>query len=367
MKKNINIIISGGGTGGHLFPAIAIAQTLKKINESINILFVGAKGKIEEKKVPELGFSIELLNISGFARKLSIKNITFFFKLFSSLIKSAKIIKRFKPDIAVGVGGYASGPLLHVAAKKGIPTLIQEQNSYPGITNKLLSKRAKKICVAYKGTERFFPADKIILTGNPVRDTLLRANETREKAAKYFGLDPKKKIILSVGGSGGARTINNSIVNSIDKFENENIQLLWQTGKYYYEDSLEIVQRKANENIKVKDFITRMDLAFKAADIVISRAGAGTISELCLLKKACILVPSPNVAEDHQTKNAQALTNTGAAILIKDSEANQKLIDTALNLIQNKKKLEELTKNIEKHAVRNSAMIIAQEILKLIK
>ena len=365
MKKNI--IISGGGTGGHLFPAIAIAQALQKADNEVNILFVGAKGKIEETKVPEAGYNIELLNIQGFSRKLSFKNITFLIKLFKSLRKSKKIVKKFKPDVVVGVGGYASGALVYVATKRGIPGLIQEQNSYPGITNKILSKRVEKICVAYDGTERFFPKEKIIKTGNPVRETLLNNDITREEAAKFFGLDPNKKIILSLGGSGGAKSINDGIAENIDKLAKTDSQFIWQTGKFYFDEAKKAENTVKSDNIKVFAFIKRMDLAYKVADVVISRAGAGTISELCLLEKPAILVPSPNVAEDHQTKNAKSLVDKQAAILVKDNETKTKLIDTALKLIDNEQEIKILSENISKQAMQNSAEIIAKEVLKLIK
>ncbi len=366
MQKGKKIIISGGGTGGHLFPAVAIAQALQKIDNSVEILFVGAKGKIEEKKVPEAGYKIELLPITGFARKLSFKNVSFFFRLIRSIRKSKRIVKEFRPDAAVGVGGYASGPLLYVATKRGVPALIQEQNSFPGITNKLLAKRVKKICVAYDDTERFFPKEKIIKTGNPVRENLITSDATKEEAVKFFGLNPAKKVILSLGGSGGAKSINESISGHLKKIINSEIQIIWQTGKYYYANLIDNNEIVRAENIKVLDFIKRMDLAFKAADIVISRAGAGTISELCLLEKSTILVPSPNVAEDHQTKNAMALVNKNAAVLIKDKESREKLIPKAIDLLNNPKNLKELSQNIKKQAFKNSAEIIAKEVLKMI-
>jgi len=364
--KPIKVIISGGGTGGHLFPAIAIAQAVKAAYTDVEILFVGAKGKIEEKKVPEAGYEIELLEITGFARKLTFKNVTFFFKLIKSLRKSKKILKKFKPDIAIGVGGYASGPLVYKASKMGTPVLLQEQNSYPGITNKLLSKRASKICVAYDNLDRFFPTEKIIKTGNPVRENLLISQPSRKEAAEFFGLDPNKKIILSVGGSGGARTINHSIAKNLKSITDADVQIIWQTGGFYFEESDKVAKEHGSANIKATAFISRMDLAFAAADVVISRAGAGTISELCLLEKACIMVPSPNVAEDHQTKNAMALTETGAAILVKDKDAEKELIKTAIELIKNEDECKKLKENIAKHGVKDSAAKIAQEVLKLV-
>jgi UDP-N-acetylglucosamine--N-acetylmuramyl-(pentapeptide) pyrophosphoryl-undecaprenol N-acetylglucosamine transferase len=364
-QKNKNIIISGGGTGGHIFPAISIANAIKEIEPETNILFVGALGKIEMEKVPAAGYEIIGLPVAGLQRKLTLKNVSFIFKLISSLRKSRKIIKDFNPDVAVGVGGYASGPVLRMANKKGIPTLIQEQNSYAGITNKLLAKKAKKICVAYEGMEKYFPKNKIILTGNPVRQDLLEKIGNREEAISHFDLDKNKKTILVVGGSLGARTINQSIIGDIAKIGNSEFQILWQTGKYYYEDAKKSTNETKFENVKVLDFITRMDMAYAAADVIISRAGAGTISELCLVGKPVILVPSPNVAEDHQTKNAKALVNKNAALIIKDIEAREKLIDLVLELIDNKEKLENLSENIKGMALRDSAKIIAEEVLKL--
>jgi UDP-N-acetylglucosamine--N-acetylmuramyl-(pentapeptide) pyrophosphoryl-undecaprenol N-acetylglucosamine transferase len=364
-QKNKNIIISGGGTGGHIFPAISIANAIKEIEPETNILFVGALGKIEMEKVPAAGYKIIGLPVAGLQRKLTFKNVSFIFKLISSLRKSRNILEDFKPNVAVGVGGYASGPVLRMANKKGIPTLIQEQNSYAGITNKLLAKRAKKICVAYEGMEKFFPQDKIILTGNPVRQDLLEKIGNREEAIDHFDLDKNKKTILVVGGSLGARTINQSIIGDIAKIGNSEFQILWQTGKYYFEDAKKSANETKFENVKVLDFITRMDMAYAAADVIISRAGAGTISELCLVGKPVILVPSPNVAEDHQTKNAMALVNKNAALMIKDIEAREKLIDSVLELIDNKEKLENLSENIKGMALRDSAKIIAEEVLKL--
>jgi UDP-N-acetylglucosamine--N-acetylmuramyl-(pentapeptide) pyrophosphoryl-undecaprenol N-acetylglucosamine transferase len=364
-QKNKNIIISGGGTGGHIFPAISIANAIKKLEPDTNILFVGALGKIEMEKVPAAGYKIIGLPVAGLQRRLTVKNISFIFKLISSLRKSKQIIREFKPDVVVGVGGYASGPILRIANKKGIPTLIQEQNSYAGITNKLLAKKAKKICVAYEGMEKYFPSNSIILTGNPVRQDLLDKIGNREEAIKHFNLDEKRKTILVVGGSLGARTINQSIIGDIEKIGKSKFQLLWQTGKYYFKDAKEIAETSAFENIYVLDFITRMDMAYAAADIIISRAGAGTISELCLVGKPVILVPSPNVSEDHQTKNALALVNKNAAILIKDIEAREQLIDSVLELTKNEDQIKRLSKNIKGMALRDSAETIAKEVLKL--
>ena len=364
-KKNKNIIISGGGTGGHIFPAISIANAIKEIEPETNILFVGALGKIEMEKVPAAGYEIIGLPVAGLQRRLTVKNVSFIFKLISSLRKSRKIIKDFKPDVVVGVGGYASGPVLRIANMKGIPTLIQEQNSYAGITNKLLAKKAHKICVAYEGMEKYFPKEKILLTGNPVRQDLLDKIGSRDEAIKYFDLDQNKKTILVIGGSLGARTINQSIIGDLEKIGQSDFQLLWQTGKYYYEDAKNVSNGFGFKNVKVKDFIIRMDMAYAAADIIISRAGAGTISELCLVGKPVILVPSPNVAEDHQTKNAMALVNKDAAIMVCDAEARERLINEAIELISKKEKIESLSKNIKGMALRDSAKIIAQEVLNM--
>ncbi|MFO7828582.1 MAG: undecaprenyldiphospho-muramoylpentapeptide beta-N-acetylglucosaminyltransferase [Bacteroidales bacterium] len=365
--KNKNIIISGGGTGGHVFPAISIANAIRQIEPDSNILFVGALGKIEMEKVPAAGYEITGLPITGLQRRLSYKNIIFIFKLIKSLYQSRKIIKKFKPDVVVGVGGYASGPLLFMANRNNIPTLIQEQNSYAGITNKLLAKKARKICVAYEGMEKYFPKDKILITGNPIRQDLLDKIGSKDEGVEHFSLNKNKKTILLIGGSLGARTINQSVISNIDKIGNSGIQLLWQTGKYYYNDAKVAAENAGFENIKVLDFIVRMDYAYAVADIIISRAGAGTISELCLVGKPVVLVPSPNVAEDHQTKNAMALEKRNAAVMIKDSNAKQELIDTVLDLIHHDEKLNELSENIKEMALRDSAKIIAGEVLKLVE
>ena len=364
-QKSKNIIISGGGTGGHIFPAISIANALKEIDPEINILFVGALGKIEMEKVPAAGYDIIGLPVAGLQRRLTLKNVSFIFKLINSLRKSKQIIKEFKPDVVVGVGGYASGPVLKVANQKGIPTLIQEQNSYAGITNKLLAKKARKICVAYEGMEKYFPKEKIILTGNPVRQDLLDKIGSREEAISHFNLDQNKKTILVIGGSLGARTINQSIIKDIKKIGESEFQILWQTGKYYYNDAKNTADETGFNNVKVLDFIKRMDMAYAAADIIISRAGAGTISELCLVGKPVILVPSPNVAEDHQTKNAMALVKKDAAVMIKDSNANEELLNEAIDLIKDTEKQKKLSDNIIGMALRDSAKIIAEEVLKL--
>jgi UDP-N-acetylglucosamine--N-acetylmuramyl-(pentapeptide) pyrophosphoryl-undecaprenol N-acetylglucosamine transferase len=360
------VIISGGGTGGHIFPAISIANALRLIEPAIDILFVGALGRMEMEKVPQAGYRIIGLPISGFMRKLSMGNVSLLFKLISSLRQSSDIIRKFKPDAVVGVGGYASGAVLFIASRKKIPCLIQEQNSYPGITNRLLSKKAGKICVAYEGMEKYFPADKIILNGNPVRQDLENAENNKNEALKYFNLKPGKKTLLIIGGSLGARTINQSIIKNIARLTVSNIQILWQTGKTYYKDALSEVMIHKPENLFLHDFINRMDLAYSVADVVISRAGACAISELSLVGKACILVPSPNVAEDHQTKNAMVLVKKNAALLIPDNEACDKLVDVAMDLIRDEKKLNELSANIKKMAYKNSAIRIAEEVLTMV-
>lgn len=364
--KPLKIIVSGGGTGGHIFPAIAIANAIKALRPDTEFLFVGAEGKMEMEKVPAAGYKIEGLWISGFQRKLTLSNLAFPFKLISSLLKAKKLLKTFNADAAIGTGGFASGPILQVAANKGIVTLIQEQNSYPGITNKILSKKVDKICVAYNGMEKYFPKEKIILTGNPVRQDILSLEGKRERGIEFFGLDSNKKTILVIGGSLGARTINESIATCIQSFANANIQLIWQTGKGYFETAKAATASYNEKGIKAFDFIQKMDYAYAVADVVISRAGASSISELCLVKKPCILIPSPNVAEDHQTKNAMALVTYNAALLIKDIEAKEKLKETVLNLMQDETQCIKLSENIGRLAFKDSATVIANEILSLI-
>lgn len=362
------IIISGGGTGGHVFPAIAIADALSKMLPGIEILFIGALGRLEMEKVPAAGYKIIGLPVSGFIRKLSAGNIKVVLNLLKSLRQSGRIIKEFRPDAVVGVGGYASGPVLWVAGNKNIPVLIQEQNSYAGVTNKLLGGKAKRICVAYPEMDKYFEASKIVYTGNPVRAALFTKAPEKEKALRFFGLDSNKKTILIIGGSLGARTINNSILESLADFAGNNeTQLLWQTGKFYYKNILEQSKEKETKNIKIFDFIGRMDMAYAAADIIVSRAGAGTISELALVGKPVILVPSPNVAEDHQTKNARALVKENAALLVADNEASAKLTKSIFKLLTDDTRKHELAVNIKKMAVHNSAEQIAEEVLKLIK
>ncbi len=369
MSKPIKykIIISGGGTGGHVFPAIAIADALSKKLPGIEILFIGALGRLEMEKVPAAGYKIIGLPVSGFIRKLSAGNIKVVLNLLKSLRQSGRIIKEFRPDVVVGVGGYASGPVLWVAGNKNIPVLIQEQNSYAGVTNKLLGGKAKRICVAYPEMDKYFEASKIVYTGNPVRAALFTKAPEKEEALRFFGLDSNKKTVLIIGGSLGARTINNSILASLADFAGNNeTQLLWQTGKFYYKNILEQSKDKETKNIKIFDFIGRMDMAYAAADIIVSRAGAGTISELALVGKPVIMVPSPNVAEDHQTKNARALVKENAALLVTDNEAGTKLTKSIFNLLTDDTKKHELAVNIKKMAVHDSAEQIAEEVLKLI-
>ena len=367
MREELRIIVSGGGTGGHIFPAVSIANAIKSQHPEAEILFVGAEGRMEMQRVPAAGYPIKALPICGFDRKHLLKNIAVLFKIWKSRRMARKIISDFRPMAAVGVGGYASGPTLNVAEAMGIPTLIQEQNSYAGVTNKLLAQKAKVICVAYDGMEKFFPADKIIMTGNPVRQNLTKDMPSKEEALRSFNLQPGKKTILIVGGSLGARTINNTLTAGLATIkENTDVQFIWQTGKYYYPQVKEAVKAAgALPNLYVTDFIKDMAAAYAAADLVISRAGAGSISEFCLLHKPVILVPSPNVAEDHQTKNALALVNKQAAIYVKDSEAETTLMDVALSTVNDEQKLKELTENIAKLALPDSARIIAQEVIKL--
>ena len=365
--KPYRVIISGGGTGGHIYPAVAIANQLKAINPEAEILFVGAKGRMEMTKVPEAGYKIVGLWISGIQRRLTLDNLSFPLKVLSSVKASHKIIKEFKPDAVVGVGGYASGPLLYAATSRKIPALIQEQNSYAGITNKLLAKRVDKVCVAYPNMEAFFPADKLILTGNPVRSDILDSNSKREEALAHFGIEAGKKTILIIGGSLGARTINQSIAAGLEQIVQAGYQLIWQTGKAFYPQAQELEQKYSDKGIKSFDFIKRMDLAYAAADVVISRAGALSISELCLVGKPAVLVPSPNVAEDHQTKNAMALVQQHAAILVRDQEAGEKLVHTALQLAQDEQEQKRLSQNIVKMGKPNAAADIVNELIKLIK
>ncbi|MGI6814830.1 undecaprenyldiphospho-muramoylpentapeptide beta-N-acetylglucosaminyltransferase [Bacteroides sp. KG123] len=378
-KQKVRLIISGGGTGGHIFPAVSIANAIKELRPNAEILFVGAEGKMEMQRVPDAGYKIIGLPIAGFDRKRLWRNFAVLVKLVRSQWKARSIINEFRPQAVVGVGGYASGPTLKMAGMMGIPTLIQEQNSYAGVTNKLLAKKADKICVAYEGMEKFFPAEKIIMTGNPVRQNLLNHSIVHEEAVKYFGLTPAKKTILILGGSLGARTINRTLTEGLETIRaNPDIQFIWQTGNIYIEQIREAIIAATGEpvrqphihaipNLYVTDFIKDMANAYAAADLVISRAGAGSISEFCLLHKPVILVPSPNVAEDHQTKNALALVNKDAAIYVKDAEADDKLLSTALKTVSDTEKLKSLSENIAGLALPDSAATIAKEVLKLIK
>lgn len=371
------MIVSGGGTGGHIFPAISIANAIRQQRPDAKILFVGAEGRMEMQRVPDAGYEIIGLPVAGFDRKRLWRNVGVIIKLLRSQWKARKIIKQFKPQVAVGVGGYASGPTLKTAAMMKIPTLIQEQNSYAGVTNKLLAKNAHKICVAYEGMERFFPKEKIILTGNPVRQTLLSQKVSREEAANHFGLDAQRKTILIIGGSLGARTLNETMIAGLDLIkQHPEMQFIWQVGKVYIEQVKTTLAEYSGKpvcnqhveglpNLYVNDFIKSMEYAYAASDLVVSRAGAGSISEFCLLGKPVILVPSPNVAEDHQTQNALALVNRNAALYVKDSEANQQLMNLAIETVRDDDKLKELGKNILDMALPNSAEIIASEVLRL--
>lgn len=366
-RHSLKVIISGGGTGGHIFPAIAIANALKKINPQTDILFVGAKGRMEMEKVPSAGYKIIGLDISGIQRRISLQNILLPFKIIESVIKARMIVKSFNPDVAIGVGGYASGPLLFAATMMNIPSLIQEQNSFAGITNKLLSKRVQRICVAYDGMEKYFPADKIIMTGNPIRENMVNLSNKKEEALKFFNLSGEKKTILVIGGSLGARTINQSIAKGLNLYEENNIQLIWQTGKSFISSAKSLIKPMNAKGISCFDFIQRMDLAYAAADVVISRAGASSVSELTIVGKPSILVPSPNVAEDHQTKNAMSLVNKEAAILVRDVDALDNLVQVSLDLISDLELQAKLKLNIEKLAIKDSAMLIADEVYKIVE
>ena len=366
-SKNIRIIISGGGTGGHLFPAIAIANALQRIEPGVKILFVGAEGKMEMQKVPEAGYEITGLPVAGLVRGGSIRNIYVAWKLFRSMLRAGQIIRKFAPDAVVGVGGYASGPVLKQAQNRKIPTLIQEQNSYAGVTNKLLAKKAERICVAYEGMEKYFPKEKIMLTGNPVRQAYDNLASLREEALQYFKLDKGMPVILVLGGSLGAGTVNSSVGGGIGLIETSGVQMIWQTGSHYYDRMRDMAEAQGVTRTRVTGFISRMDLAYAAADVIISRAGAGTISELALVGKPVILVPSPNVAEDHQTHNAMALVNRDAALLVRDAEAHDTLVKTALDLVNDAARRCSLSENIRKLAIRNADEVIAREVLKMVK
>lgn len=369
MIMGLRLIVSGGGTGGHIFPAISIAQAVKVADPEAEILFVGAEGRMEMEKVPSAGFKIVGLPVVGIQRKLTLKNLGVPFKFYRSLRQARKIIREFKPDVVVGVGGYASGPTLYAASRMGLPTLIQEQNSFAGVTNRMLAKKARKICVAYEGMEKFFPKDKILLTGNPVRADLSKdkVDALKEEAISFFNLDPAKPTILVLGGSLGAKTVNSSIAQGLDSLINSEVQVIWQTGKSYVFDARRVLSSYNVPNVKAYDFIYRMDLAFAAADLVVSRAGAGTISELCLVGKPCILVPSPNVAEDHQTKNAMSLVSRSAAVMIPDGDSVKMLVPQAIALVKDSDRLGVLAKNVFALALPNSAAAIAQEVFNIAK
>ncbi|OFY94533.1 MAG: undecaprenyldiphospho-muramoylpentapeptide beta-N-acetylglucosaminyltransferase [Bacteroidetes bacterium RIFCSPLOWO2_12_FULL_31_6] len=365
--QQYKIIISGGGTGGHIFPAIAIANAIKLKYPNSVILFVGALGKMEMEKVPAAGYDIIGLPIMGIQRRLTFQNFKVPFKVIASLLKAKKIIKDFKPDVVVGVGGYASGPLLQVATNKGIPALLQEQNSFPGITNKMLAKKVQKICVAYANMERFFPKEKILLTGNPVRQDIKNLEAKRARGIEHFGLDATKKTVLVVGGSLGARTINQSIDAGLEEIVKNDIQLVWQTGNLYVNEANAAVARVDNQGVKTMPFISKMDYAYAVADVVVSRAGAMSVSELSIAAKPTIFVPLPSAAEDHQTKNAMALVNYNAAILVKDVEAKEQLIPALIKLVKDEQEQKKIATNVSKMAYTDAASIIADEVIKLIK
>ena len=367
MNDELRVIISGGGTGGHIFPAVSIANAIREKRPDAKILFVGAEGRMEMQRVPAAGYEIKGLPIAGFNRKNLLKNVSVLFKIMKSRRMARQIIRDFKPQVAVGVGGYASGPTLNVAESLGIPTLLQEQNSYAGVTNKLLAKKARKICVAYDGMDRFFPKETLLFTGNPVRQNLLEQTMTKDEAVRAFGLVPGKCTILIVGGSLGARTLNESVLGNLPLVRQQTkVQFIWQTGKYYSADiQAELKRRGCPDNLVAMDFISDMRQAYAAADLVISRAGAGSISEFCLLGKPVVLVPSPNVAEDHQTKNALALVQKDAALYVTDADARRTLLPLAINTVADHARLETLSQNILKLARPNAASDIADEVIKL--
>jgi len=363
MKPSVNILLSGGGTGGHIYPAVAIANELKARHPEAEFLFVGANGRMEMEKIPQLGYKIEGLNISGIQRSMTLKNLSFPFKLLQSLYRAGKILRKFRPNVVIGTGGYASGPTLYMASLKNIPSLIQEQNSYPGITNKLLAKKAEKICVAYDGLEKYFPKEKMIKTGNPVRQDLLDIESKRAEGLAHFGLDPKKTTIAVIGGSLGAKRINETIALHLETLLDKGLQVLWQTGKLYI-DRFEPLGKK--EGVVMRAFIQRMDLFYAASDVLISRAGAGTISELCIVGKPVLFIPSPNVAEDHQTKNALSVVNEDAALMIKESEL-ESFEEVLLRIVGDPEKRKELSENIKKLALPDATRKIADEVEKIVK
>lgn len=361
------VIISGGGTGGHIFPAVAIADELKRQFNDVDILFIGAEGKMEMEKVPQAGYKIIGLPIAGLQRKLTLKNLALPFKIIKSMLMARKTLKNFRPDVVIGVGGYASGPTLKAAGMLGIPTLVQEQNSFAGKTNMLLAKSAKKLCVAYDGMDKFFPKDKIVLTGNPVRLEVTEIEGKQTDAYHFFRLDATKPVVLVIGGSLGAKTLNESFLVGIERFQKMGVQVLWQCGKLYYDSIMERLKGKDLTGIHITQFISRMDFAYSIADVIVSRAGALSVSELCLIKKPTILVPSPNVAEDHQTHNAMSLVSKNAAILVKDVDAGATLVNTAIELIGNKVLQEDLKVNIAKLGKPNATRDIVEEIKKIAK
>ena len=366
-KQQLNVLVSGGGTGGHIFPALSIANEVQRRHPEARILFVGAEGRMEMEKVPAAGYNIIGLPVSGFDRKHLLRNVKVLARLFKSMGLAKKILSDFKPNIAIGVGGYASGPMLKAAQKMGIPTLLQEQNSYAGVTNKLLAAKAECICVAYEGMERFFPQERIVLTGNPVRRNLLDCGATPEQARQAMGVDPNKKTILIIGGSLGARTINNAIIDGLSRIgEAFNVQVIWQTGKIYDQQCREALDASGVKNVSQMPFISNMDMAYRAADLVVSRAGASSISELQLLGKPAILVPSPNVAEDHQTKNALALADRDAAIMVRDADAASQLVETMLKTVCDDARIAALGDNVSKMALRDAAERIVDEVDKII-
>jgi UDP-N-acetylglucosamine--N-acetylmuramyl-(pentapeptide) pyrophosphoryl-undecaprenol N-acetylglucosamine transferase len=367
MQKNLNrVVISGGGTGGHIFPAIAIANEIKNKYPNAEILFVGAKGKMEMEKVPQAGYKIIGLPITGFQRRIAFSNFILPFKLVFSLIKAYFLLKRFKPEVVIGVGGYASGPILRVASFASIPTMVQEQNSYPGKTNRILSKVVNKICVAYDGLDQFFPKDKIVFTGNPVRNEMVTIDGKRDEAYLFFGLDPLKKTILVIGGSLGARTLNESIINALNLIQDKEVQVLWQCGKFYFNQYKDRTEEFKKCGVHLNEFIFKMDLAYACADIIISRAGAISVSELTLIGKPVVLVPSPNVSDDHQTKNAMALVNKNAAILVKDIDAKNDLFPSVISLLNEQETARIIAANCLTLGVPNAAERIVNEIENII-
>lgn len=367
LQRAPRLIVSGGGTGGHIFPAIAIADAFKRRHPDAEILFVGAKGKMEMDRVPKAGYPIEGLWISGFKRELSLDNLSFPFKLISSLVKARRILKRFKPDLVVGVGGFASGPIMRKATSLRIPVVIQEQNSYPGVTNKIVAPKATRICVAYENMQRWFPQERIVLTGNPLRNNVVSIEGKHDEGARFFGLDPQKPIILLVGGSQGALGINKGISAKLAMFKDTDVQMIWQTGNHYIEQAQqEISQLGLEDRVKPVVFIDRMDLAYASADVVISRAGAMSISELSLVGKAVVFVPLPTAAEDHQTKNAQSLVEKDAAIIVRNDETSEKLIPTVFELLADKEKIQRMQENIAKFARPNAAEDIVNELDKVL-